>query len=243
LRRYEEAIAAFDRALEVAPDLAAADLQRAMSFVLWQGRLDSLSALLKRSSEGYAETGTALMWEARLALWERSPDTLLTILGVADTVTLQSQNSYEPASLYAAWAHQLRGDRSAAQAALVSALTQVNAALRRLSDDWRLHASRGLCLAGLGRESEAMKEAGWLMRSRAYRDHFDGRPYISESRAVIFAQLGRAQEAVAELDSLLAGPSWTNTRLIRLDPRYDPIRADPRFQALLVKYANPQPVH
>jgi len=59
---------------------------------------------------------------------------------------------------------------------------------------------------------------------------------------MIFAQLGLAEEGVAELDSLLAGPSWTRAPLIRLDPRYDPIRDDSRFQALLVKYANPQPV-
>ena len=28
---------------------------------------------------------------------------------------------------------------------------------------------------------------------------------------------------------------------LRLDPRYDPIRHDPRFQALLVKYTHPGP--
>ena len=59
---------------------------------------------------------------------------------------------------------------------------------------------------------------------------------------MIFAQLGRAQEAVAELASLLAGPSWTNAHLIRLDPRYDRSRADPRFETLPVKYTNPEPV-
>ena len=242
LRRYEVAITTFDRALELAPDLAQADLRRAIVYVLWQGRLDSLGALLERRPGDYAGGGTATMWRARLALWKRSPETLLAILGVADTITFRAQNQYEPAWLYAAWAYQLRGDRSASQAAFVSALTQVDAALGGLPDDWRLHASRGLSMAGLGRESEARKEARWLTRSRAYRDPFQGRPDIREARAMILAQLGRAQEAVAELDSLLAGPSWTSAHLIRLDPRYDRIRGDPGFQALLVRYANPEPV-
>lgn len=60
---------------------------------------------------------------------------------------------------------------------------------------------------------------------------------------MIFAQIGAAQEAVAELEPLFAGPSGTSVQMVRLDPRYDPIRNDPRFQALLVKYANPEPVH
>lgn len=30
--------------------------------------------------------------------------------------------------------------------------------------------------------------------------------------------------------------------MIQMDPRYDPVRNDPQFQALLVKYANPEPV-
>ena len=37
-------------------------------------------------------------------------------------------------------------------------------------------------------------------------------------------------------------PSWLTVPILRLDPRWDPLRDDPRFQALLVKYAVSQPV-
>ena len=48
--------------------------------------------------------------------------------------------------------------------------------------------------------------------------------------------------ALKVLKPELAGPSFVSVHALRLDPRWDPIRNDPRFQALLVKYANPEPV-
>ena len=45
-------------------------------------------------------------------------------------------------------------------------------------------------------------------------------------------------EYAAEIEPLLTGPSVTSVHLFRLDPRYDPIRDEPRFQALLEKYEN-----
>jgi hypothetical protein len=46
-----------------------------------------------------------------------------------------------------------------------------------------------------------------------------------------------------EIERLLAGPSYDiSVHTLRLDPRWDPIRDDPRFQALLKKYDPPQPV-
>jgi hypothetical protein len=53
---------------------------------------------------------------------------------------------------------------------------------------------------------------------------------------MIFAQAGLVADALAELELLLAGPSFTSVHTVRLDPRYDPIREDPRFQALLDRY-------
>jgi hypothetical protein len=104
---------------------------------------------------------------------------------------------YEPAWLYAAWAHRLRGDSAAAQRAFRGALGQLDSAARRLPEDWRLHASRGVTLAALGRRAEARVEAEWLKGASAYRDAWD-RPFLTDARAQIFAQAGMAREALDE---------------------------------------------
>ncbi|UCG86499.1 MAG: protein kinase [Gemmatimonadota bacterium] len=237
LHRYAEATSAYNRALELAPDYSEARFQRAWLHVLWQGELETLHNVLEPAAIELGAWGPRDLFRARLALWEREPDTLLALLGAAERVKFEGRSWYEPGLLYAAWAHQLRGDRVAAAEAFSGALSQLDSALSENPEDWRLHGSRGLALAGLGRASEAEQEAGWLMRSTEYRDAFD-RPRLSEWRAMIFAQAGLTDETLAELEPLLAGPSLTSAHMVRLDPRYDPIRDDPRFEALLDKYVN-----
>jgi TolB-like protein/Flp pilus assembly protein TadD len=251
LHRYEDAIAANNRALELAPDLTAAYTARALDYILWQGQLDTLRAQLARGPEDYGIDGSARGWRVSLALWERRPDSVLALLdtagarvseGVALSLGhLSLQLGYTPNALVVAWAQRIRGDEEAARAALQRSLEQLDSRLRNLPDDWRVHMSRGIALAALGREPEARREAEWLTRSVAYEDAVVG-SVISEGRAIMFAQLGLAQEAVSELEPLLAGPSLISGPLLQLDPQYDPIRRDPRFQALVAKYATPRPV-
>ncbi len=108
----------------------------------------------------------------------------------------------------------------------------------RTSDDWRVHDARGLALAGLGRRQEALREARWLQQSVVYReDAYQGR-HVAEVRARILAQAGEVDAALDEIEELLAGPGFLSVHTLRLDPRWDPIREHPRFQALLAKYEN-----
>ncbi len=52
----------------------------------------------------------------------------------------------------------------------------------------------------------------------------------------IAAQAGLVSEALSELEPLLASPSSMSIHMLQLDPRWDPIREDPRFQELLERY-------
>ena len=93
-------------------------------------------------------------------------------------------------------------------------------------------------MAGLGRRQEALREARWLQQSVVYReDALDSRRVAAE-RAQILAQAGEVDAALDEIEQLLAGPGFLSVHTLQLDPRWDPIREHPRFQALLAKYEN-----
>jgi len=236
--RYADAVRACDRALSLAPDLHEAAIWRGWTYVRWQGRLDTLRAALSRVPR-YAElgaVGSVAAHRVTLLLLERNADGLLEELQDGRVSVFEAQYFFLPSALYTAWAHQLGSDRETARAAFDSAQALLDSVMKELPDDWRVHAARGLALAGLGRRDEALGEASWLQRSEVYRnDAVDG-PLVAEDRARILAQAGDADPALDEIERLLAGPSLVTVHTLRLDPRWDPIREHPRFKALLVKY-------
>jgi hypothetical protein len=111
--------------------------------------------------------------------------------------------------------------------------------MRDIPDDWRLHAARGVALAGLGRRDAALREAAWLQRSVVYReDAYDGPSRVGPARTRILAQAGEADAALDEIERILSRPAWFSIQMLRLDPLFDPLREHPRYQALLVKYGS-----
>ncbi len=238
-RRYADATRAYDRALALAPDLHYAAVWKGWTLVQWHGEMDSLRAVLNRLAPDtpIGEEGTARAQRARLLLLERRGDNLLALLASAPGRVFQGSEFYYPISLYAAWAHRLAGDQESARTAFESALMMLDSVIVDLSDDYPVHVARGLALAGLGRRQAALDEAEWLAQSFIYRnDAFEG-PMVSEERARILAQAGAADAALDEIERLLPGPSFLTVHFLRLDPLWDPIRDDPRFQALIAKYS------
>jgi len=239
LGRYEEAVAWLSKALALAPDMGGWDLRRGSMWVLWHGRPDSLRVALDRRADS---EGWLSHWGADYLLLERKPDSLLALLNRITQPVFEWDTGYLPKMLHAAQAHRLRGDGVAARAAFDSALVLLDSVASVFPDDWRVHAARGLALAGLSQHERARREARRLQESQIYREDPHQGPYLAEYRAIILAQIGDTGAALAEIERLLSGPSWLSVHTLRLDPRWDPLRDDPRFQALLVKYANPEPV-
>jgi len=235
LRRYGDAVAAFRRALVLAPDLLAARLALGWTYAEWTGQLDTL----RSTFAGMDARTRVAAGGLDFLLLERQPDSLLAVLAGAHQIWIEDQPLYRPTALYAAWAHELRGDSTAARAAFQAAVRLLDSLVRALPNDWRVHAARGLALAGLGRRGDARREAAWLALSDVHGGDRAFGLLLEVERAAILAQTGPPDAAVRVLERLPAEPApRISVPLLRLDPRWDPIRGDPHFQTLLAKRAD-----
>src|SRR6202040_3749804 len=98
----------------------------------------------------------------------------------------------------------------------------------------QLHAALGLAHAGLGEAASAIAEGQKAMAIYpTSKDPFGG-PEAEEDMARIYALLGDADHAIPILKRLLQIPCGfvITPALLRLDPVWDQIRNDPRFQKL-----------
>ncbi|HVM63954.1 MAG TPA: hypothetical protein VMU14_03775, partial [Acidimicrobiales bacterium] len=172
-----------------------------------------------------------------LALFQRQPD---TILALVRRFRAYGASQVVPSDLvyWAALAHVLRGDSAAARASFDSVVAAADSEEGARPDDWGVHFESGLALAALGRRTRALAEARWLEHSVPYRRDKARGPGAVADRAIILIWLGMNDAALAELERVLAEPSGVSVNELRISPLLDPIRHDPRFQALLRKYEN-----
>jgi serine/threonine-protein kinase len=130
-----------------------------------------------------------------------------------------------------------QGDKARAQTELEQARLVSEKLLREAPDDAARHAQHGLILAALGLKQEAIAEGKRAVELLPEsQDALDG-PRGTAALAQIYAWTGESDEAFRLLEHLLVTRSGLTIPMLKLDPAWDPLRKDPRLQALIDKYA------
>ena len=239
LHRYREAIEAYRKEIALAPDVPQARLSLAWSYILWKGQVDTLRAVLKAlppDADPGLGGGTILAQRLMLAGMERRPDSILLLLHVAPWAVGRSPDATLARMFTEASAYVLRGDTAAVRAAYDTAVAILDSREREHPDDVGLHRTRGAVLAWLGRRAEALREARWLERSDEYRQDRDLALGVGE----ILMRVGEVDSALPHIERALSGPSSTTAPMLRVFSEWDPFWSDPRFRALMAKYADPE---
>jgi tetratricopeptide (TPR) repeat protein len=151
--------------------------------------------------------------------------------------TKQGEPSYEE-KLLIGLSQQRVGDVASARATYEKAVEDIRRELEKVAPgtpaEAELHGGLGLAYAGLGEAASAIAEGQKAMAMRpTSKDPFEG-PLEEYAMAQIYALLGDADHAIPILKRLLQIPYGgpITPALLRLDPLWDPIRNDPRFQEL-----------
>src|SRR5437899_3883762 len=237
LRRFPEALATLDRVLAWAPTNARALVIKAEVF-LGMGDLQAAEPLLENPD-------MPPLLRARCALFQRRYAAAIEILSSAlanpTDRDIRNPTLIIDFGLSLALSQQRAGDVSAARETYQRAVQDSQRQLEKVTpgSSADAHAFLGLAYAGLGEAASAITE-GQKAIAITSKDA-EGGPEEEAIMANIYALLGDADHAIPILKRLLQAPyggGWFLTpATLRLDPIWDSIRNDPRFQELAAEKA------
>ncbi|MGD2121389.1 MAG: tetratricopeptide repeat protein [Gemmatimonadota bacterium] len=130
------------------------------------------------------------------------------------------------ASFFAAQALETLGNHDGARSQLAVALGAAEKHMELNPDDPRAATVRAVSLCRLGRPEEGLT---WAEKALEMDPHDAG---IRYNVACLYSLEGRAEEALQCLEDALAR-GFGNKEWFKKDPDLDPLRDDPRFQALM----------
>jgi len=126
-------------------------------------------------------------------------------------------------------------DEASARTAFLKAKDLLEAQLKESPDSPDLRIQLAKILAYLGEKDAALAEAQRAAELLPESKDAFGGPEITAGVAEVYCIAGETSPAIELLDGLLSRPSNVTVPILKLSPVWDPLRNDPRFQALLEK--------
>jgi len=229
LRNYPAADSAADRALALAPDSPAMISMKVM-VALARGDLDSARAVIRGSVQHVSpETLLSFFAYYQDLYWVLTDDQQRLVLTLPASAFDNDSGGWGIARTEL---HHLRGDRAKAAIFADSARLAFEEQTRAVPDDGQRRVLLGLALAYLGRAGDAVREgARGVQLMPISQDGYLG-PYVQLQLARIYILVGDQERAMDQVEPLLKVPFYLSPGWLRVDPTFDPLRANPRFQRL-----------
>jgi TolB-like protein/class 3 adenylate cyclase/Tfp pilus assembly protein PilF len=245
LRRFPEALRKLDQVLDITPDDVDTLTQKA-NIAQAEGDLPRASAILALLHPAADATGLLEIQVYQAILERRAAPAiprLKEVLAKPDPALGYYNGELR---FYLGWAQEVAGDHAAAQETWRQARSELESFLKEQPENYIVIGDLALTNMGLDDKAAALALSERAMVANPIeKDAMEG-PGSIDILARVAARMGEPDRAIAALQKLLSTPYEgplpsrlpLTPALLRLDPMFDPLRNDPRFQKLV---ASPAP--
>src|SRR5205823_2415645 len=239
VHRYKEALSTLDSVLAIAPKDVASQVRRTWVEAEWRADSKPMHRMIEKilAEDPSAAPVVANSWLA-LILRERDPAAAVRALAVLPPGGCYDENIPFPRTWCEGLVARLRGDEPAAHDAFTRARNELEQTLHNQGDYAQGFCALGVIDAALGNKEDAIREGERAVELIPVGKSAIEGPVLIQYLAVIYAWTGDKDRAIERLAEAAKLPgSHVTYGYLRLHPLWDPLRGDPRFEAIVASLA------
>jgi serine/threonine protein kinase/tetratricopeptide (TPR) repeat protein len=233
-RQYPQSIEKCNEAIALAPNENWPYLYKAFAIWSWKGANEESAHAIAGVHPDYHWVPWAWFWQD---VGERKYDRALDRLSKYPDHWIRNKMWVKPKSLLEAMVYDFMGKPDLARSGYQAAVLSLETEVEKWPEDPRYHSALGITYGLLGRKEEAVREGKKAVELLPLsKDAAYGIPF-AEDLAQIYTIIGDEEMAIDQIEMLFTIPSWISVQYLKINPLYDRLKDNPRFQKLIQNHA------